>query len=249
MNLLSRLAERALGKGQLVRPVTPPVFAWKETGEAARRAAPPLQPADQLEPLPPEPRAVRRSEPISGRSAMGDAPAPDVDPAAPPPPRKTAAEPAKSYIPAPAARTRAQHIEPALPADDDRDTTHDSPPRPAITRAVQRAEPIAELPPEPVALPTRRPPLAMPAEAVVASPRSRAPQESTTTLTTVPTARPQIRISEPSPPLENTVEISIGRIEVRGIAPEAPMAPPVPPETRSALSLSEYLNQRDRGVR
>jgi len=46
-----------------------------------------------------------------------------------------------------------------------------------------------------------------------------------------------------------TVRVSIGRIEVRAVFPEQPQRQPPPLPRNPALSLSEYLKQRDGGMR
>jgi hypothetical protein len=45
------------------------------------------------------------------------------------------------------------------------------------------------------------------------------------------------------------VEVSIGRIEVRAIFPEPQQLAPVRRASDSALSLADYLKERDRGGR
>jgi hypothetical protein len=49
---------------------------------------------------------------------------------------------------------------------------------------------------------------------------------------------------------EQTIRISIGRVEVRAPTPPAPPAPPTPARlARPSLSLDDYLRQRDEGGR
>jgi hypothetical protein len=52
-----------------------------------------------------------------------------------------------------------------------------------------------------------------------------------------------------SEPEDSTVEVSIGRVEVRAIFPEARPAPVLRPPAQAALSLADYLKERDRGAR
>lgn len=47
----------------------------------------------------------------------------------------------------------------------------------------------------------------------------------------------------------STVEVNIGRIEVRAVFPEQQSAAPVRRASDSALSLADYLKERDRGTR
>ena len=50
------------------------------------------------------------------------------------------------------------------------------------------------------------------------------------------------RHSQPEPP---TIQVTIGRIEVRATPPPQPLAPPpAPPRARPALSLDDYLAKR-----
>jgi hypothetical protein len=61
-------------------------------------------------------------------------------------------------------------------------------------------------------------------------------------------SRQSSRAEESETP-EPVVRVSIGRIEVRAVFPEQPQRQPAPLPRSSALSLSEYLKQRDRGMR
>jgi hypothetical protein len=61
-------------------------------------------------------------------------------------------------------------------------------------------------------------------------------------------SRQSSRAEESETP-EPIVRVSIGRIEVRAVFPEQPQRQPAPLPRSSALSLSEYLKQRDGGMR
>jgi hypothetical protein len=50
-------------------------------------------------------------------------------------------------------------------------------------------------------------------------------------------------------PETSTVEVSIGRVEVRAVFPEAQPAPVIRRAASSTLSLADYLKERDRGSR
>jgi hypothetical protein len=60
--------------------------------------------------------------------------------------------------------------------------------------------------------------------------------------------RQSSRVEEPETP-EPIVRVSIGRVEVRAVFPEQPQLQRAPLPRSSSLSLSEYLKQRDGGMR
>jgi hypothetical protein len=50
-------------------------------------------------------------------------------------------------------------------------------------------------------------------------------------------------------PSQPSIQVSIGRVEVRAVFPEAPARRPPAPRSRPTVSLDDYLNQRNRGRR
>ena len=254
MNLLSRLAQRTLEAGPTVRPVTPPVFAWKEIATAHSRAPSPLPTFEEETaglPAPPARRHVghsaRMEEPGGVRIAPGLL-AERHEIAATPPLHERTIEAEGPESSAPARTTITRKVEAETRADFAPQTVHSAVSRPATIRAPQPLEPLAELRPGHVAVPVGHPEPATLRESaaktgVVASP------PSVTAITSVPAARAPTALRNERTSSETVVQISIGRVEVRGIVPETPMAPIVSRETSSALSLAEYLKQRDGGAR
>ena len=253
MNLLSRLAQRTLEAGPSVRPVTPPVFAWKEIALAPRRAPSPLAFEEETASVPASsvPRHVRHSAPVQGAGGVSVAPVPIAErheTTSAPPLYERAVEAGNPEPSAPARRTITRKTEAEVPADFAPGPTSPAL-RPATTRAPQALEPLAELQAGHVAAPIRHPEPATPREHAVVEARVVAPPQYVTAIASVPAARAQTTLRNERTSNETVVQISIGRVEVRGIVPETPIAPIVPRGTSAALSLGEYLKQRDGGAR
>jgi hypothetical protein len=238
-DFLSRLVERSAGTAPVARPVVAPLFG---PGPAITADPAPEGP-DHVGVLPQDPASVAVPIPRELTSIPRDAAA--VDPAA----LRRIRGPARPATPtsqeaAPGALRPAAAPPPEPPhaavLDEDRR---------------QRGEgvPVAA-PPSP---PGARNLTAVPRRSAASQDSSR--EEARNPAVTTPLLRPrkedaprwaeaaQLRGAgdESSPPI---VRISIGRIEVRAVAPPGPAAPrPMPAGKRTGLSLEEYLKPRGRG--
>ena len=56
-------------------------------------------------------------------------------------------------------------------------------------------------------------------------------------------------VASASSPPRPAIQVTIGRVEVRAVFPEAPVRRPSPNPSQSTVSLDDYLNQRHRGKR
>jgi hypothetical protein len=110
---------------------------------------------------------------------------------------------------------------------------HDERDAPVLPRRMEPIEPQPQ-PPLPIRQVAGEGPVAFPKTLPAEPAARRSPQ----------TARRQEEAATPS-----TVQVTIGRIEVRAVFPDAPPPPRAPRVTDSALSLADYLKERDRGTR
>jgi len=246
-DFLTRLAQRTLGLVPVVEPLIAPMFA-------------------QGLPMPPEHELVSPPGPLVEKD-IGVQPEAPKRPAAPvnerPLPRAT---PAAPRIEAPETPEMGSSTEIVPPPPPSREITakHEAPERPLrVTREVSPSE-VAELPhPEehppvkPVSAPQPRrgewlpPEPIVRLERVVVPPRVRhrvAPPPVERPLPTPPVLvrRPGVPEAAAPPP---EIRVTIGRVEVRSVTAPAPSPPPSPARRSSALSLEEYLRQRNEGKR
>jgi hypothetical protein len=267
-DLLARLAERTLGVTEVARPLTPPVFAPAtplavETSAASPPAIPPAHtPRPRREELPPlvpktehlpdmegSPFAPGRKAPESKKTDE------DADPTAKTQPlrnrveqlfrpalRHDVREPDDSPLEEPAAE------QPRGAATEPRSPIVPSPSRPPIiaTSATERHARNVNLEGRDhegargdtatsIDASNRRQPAP---PAIPASPHPSAR----------PAARETNRVRSHEQP-DATVQVNIGRVEVRAIFPPPPAPPPVRRAAKPALSLADYFKERDRGAR
>jgi hypothetical protein len=252
-DLLTRLAERALGIAPALRPVVPSLFA----PENGAPADPGVEEQAVVRP-PHNPPSVGSDEPdtvATAKSGEPSQPHRETDRGTAPPsmPLEERRVDVSSKAPNQAARTRLADIDALAPAGDTGRSVVLQPaaapdrlaqPRPAeLTspntsplNAVRFVESIAAADREFPETPTDPAPahVSSPLAAPVARPFQPAPYQI-----------PELPSASPSP----AIRITIGRVEVRAIMPASPAPasrPPAPPPT---LSLADYLKQRNGGSR
>jgi len=262
-DFFSRLAERALGVAAVARPWTPPAFA--PTPQAAVDAFTPA-PSSAIPPAPeprPEPEAAPRV--LKTEQATDTKDLPFAPRGKTPELRKTGEE----VYPATKKQALRSRIGPASPPVSPQDLEPDSRPleKPA---AGQRIGAATESRSPTVASPSRRPSAETsardpPARSI--NPGGRDDEAAATSVdaplwmqpatpallfaprTSAQTATPErerVRSYEQS---DSAVQVNIGRIEVRAVFPEPLTSSPVRRAADSALSLADYLKERDRGAR
>jgi len=265
-DFFSRLAERTLGVVAVAKPVIAPLFApgpqlvaesvalAPQASEAASRRHPVPTPAAVVQPLKP-PFGTTPRQPVRHRVAelkpptgttprRPEASEPSVPPIAEPSqPLGPAATPERRI---PAVPVPPRKVESEVPyAEARREPNPRSPLAPAPYVQPTVAAQFRELP-APVAPHPEEPIDAQPALAVR---RHVALPEMAPLIDRRPPDAPRSTVREDRTPAAPTVRISIGRIEVRAVYPEPPPQPLAGPEPRSALSLADYLKQRDGGMR
>ncbi len=237
-DFLSRLVERSAGTAPVARPVVAPLFAPGPAmaADAAPEGSEPIgvlaeSPAPVTMPTRRAPTSIPREAAAMGSGAL----LPVGAPARPASPTPEATAPG-ALRPAAAAPPEAR---PPAVLDEDR--------RPRV-----EGLPVAAPPPPPsggsrAAVPPRPP-----------APQDRQRGEALIPAVTTPLLRPRQenppRWGEPlrprgpgGEPPAPIVRISIGRIEVRAVAPPGPAAPrPTPARKNTGLSLEEYLRPRGR---
>jgi hypothetical protein len=264
------LAERSLGHAEAVRPrltgrfepppgVQRPVEETLEV-EAARPAAAQPEPAPRREPATPARAQVPATAPAEESAARPQPPSAEGGPH-PALPAEQYGERVEPVVrPAPVAPVAEPGPRPALRHEDDR--LLEAKPRPAATQApAVRTEPPDTRPAaEPVAPASQREPVSEPPQAArsaaiqpVIRPVERAapatPERTERPAGEQAPAAPGPRVDQPAagtPPSIPSVQVSIGRVEVRAV-----FAPPAPPPARGrpapVMSLDEYLKSRDGG--
>jgi hypothetical protein len=240
-DFLSRLVERSAGMAPIVRPAVAPLFA---PGPAmAAEPAPlglepvgvvPQGPAPGTAPIPSAPTPVLREAPTTDFSRPDRFPARTLPVVPPATPRETAHGALRPTAAAPPETPRRGAVHEHRPPPPE-----EFPVRVALTPSGAQG---------PSAIPRRSPawedgPRVDTAIRSVASPVLRPRDE-----------RPPRRAEDLRPPgspeasAAPIVRISIGRIEVRAVAPSGPAAPrPAPPRKSTGVSLEEYLKPRSRG--
>lgn len=240
-DFLSRLVERSAGTAPVARPVVAPLFA---PGPAvAADPAPegpepvgvvPQDPAPVTPPIPRAPASVLREAPALEFTGPGRVPAPALLAAAPATPEEAAPGTLKPAAAVPPKAPRPGAVHEDLPARLE-ELPVSAPPTPSGARglsAVPRQLPAWEE--------SRREDAEIRA---VAMPLLR-PREKTAPRW-AEGLQPRGSEEAPRAPI---VRISIGRIEVRAVAPPGPAAQiPAPARKSTGLSLEEYLKPRSRG--
>ncbi len=264
-DLLSRLAERTLGVAGVARPLTPPVFApAPQVAVGAFTPAPssviPL--AHEPRPEPEAPQHVPEAPPRLPKTEQ----APDTKdlPFAPwgktPEPRRTGED---AYPTTKNQQLRSRAGQASLPVSSQDSREPDSGPleNPA---AEQRIGAASESRSPMMASPSRRPSVETSATDPHAQSMNHGGRDdedtplwrrpATPALLPTPRAsaqtatyeRERVRSHEQS---GSAVQVNIGRIEVRAVFPEPLTSSPVRRAADSALSLADYLKERDRGAR
>jgi len=264
MTFLRRLAERSLGAGpEPVQPRLPLVFEGPvedvplelerheevEARPAERREPPrPVSPAPEVEAAPPEPPRAEPAAPSPPPPAPVVRPAAEAPPAEPPPIVPPArVEPSTPPAPPP----RAPVVPPAAEAPPAPPTPPAPPPSAAPAEPATAATPRAPAPPP-------APPTPAPVVARVVGDEPRASREEVRPprrdgAAVEPVIGAQVQLGAPPAPIAvprapgpPSVEVSIGRVEVRAVfAP--PEAEPAPPPAAPTVSLDDYLRARDGG--
>jgi hypothetical protein len=271
-DLLSRLAERALGVAAVARPLTPPVFApTPQVAVGALTPAPSsaIPPAHELRPEPEAPPHLSEAPPhVPKREQAPDA---KVLPLGPWGKTPALRRPVEDAYPA----TQNQQLpsragEPSLPISPPDSRELDSGP---LEKPVSQQRSGAD------ATVSRSPMVASPSrETSAADPHARSMNpggcddedargkaatsvdaavwrrpatpallsESWPSARTAMQERELVRSHEQS---DSMVQVNIGRIEVRAVFPQPPTSSPVRRAADSALSLADYLRERDRGAR
>jgi hypothetical protein len=243
-HLFHRLADRTLRQSRTVRPVTPPLFAAVSAESESTPSAPPRPPQWSDTAL------------LSRRKTQQ--PRADDNPTEP---GVTLAAPDPSTL---TPTTRNNVVSPPTPPTPEQLTT--APDAAATDAPTSVARPI--VPPPVTVEPTMTPaPMSEPVGPVLAA-RTQTPANTTVSTNTVeppqapsrltltpPVTRaapvlnttPRIQRVERTPPPAPTIEVTIGRIEVRTQAPSPPRRPR--PQRQPALSLEAYAAERKAGRR
>jgi hypothetical protein len=233
---LTRLAARALGRAEVVQPRLPSLFeaaASPALDEHVIREAPPRD-SGTIRPAPPWSPGRPVAEPASpGDLSASPGGRPDMPSRVRPAPPADDAEPSSDAAPPPgtaamfardrdAARARDAYDGAGL--EDGRAERRDARPSPA------------DVPPDlaqPVAPPRHR------ADATRSEARDAAPARG---------LRPAVAVERPARENAPSVRVTIGRVEVRAVAPPPPRPAPARPRA-PRLSLEEYVRLRDEGRR
>lgn len=269
-DLFARLAERALGVAAVARPATQPVFA--PTRPVAVEA---LTPAPWAIPhgrdRRPEPEAAVRI-PGAERVVADRAPAANDSPLQViPVPAETRVAIERSEPPTAIPARVVERIEAEIPFEakgqESREREQRTVEQPTMEQPTGAA---AESRSETVAWPFRRPvepigtsgtevrrasqnagrPAAPDARVRAGVPQPAAPPFPPAAAAAAQTARTQDKETVQNyGQADSRVEVRIGRIEVRAVFPEPPPLSPVGRTEDSALSLADYLKERDSGVR
>lgn len=238
-DLFGRLVDRTRGRGRLVRPAWTPAFAPAAGAGAVGE--------DGL-------GALERSTVVATTAAEPDGPS---------------GERRRPSAPATAAPQRREERRPQL-------SPLESPPRPPVTPVDPGPSPTPGPAPRPRAVSEPAPPRAAAASGAVetaassgrhrAAARPRSPVSSrpspppreSLALRPAPLADRQVRPSQgladaaatPPAPRPPAIQVTIGRIEVRGVAPAVPPLPRAPrPKRQPLLSLEAYSAERQEGRR
>ena len=240
-HLFHRLADRALRQSRTVRPVTPPLFA---AVSAESESTPPAPPQSSDTTLLPHRKTQQPKR-------DDNAPAPRVTLATPDPSTLTPTTRTNVVLP-PAPPTPEWLVAAPDGAATDEPTSVARPivpppvtVEPKMTPATM-SEPVSPVPAERTQSPpnttvcanTVEPPQA-PSRPTHAQPVTRAAPIINTT--------PRTQHVERTPPPAATIEVTIGRIEVRTQAPSPPRQPR--PQRQPALSLDAYAAERKTGRR
>jgi hypothetical protein len=247
-DLLTRLAQRALGVAPLVRPRVEGLFApaGPEPDPAERHSiaddAAPLVQSREPEAAQPEPGPPRlqqkpevRDHRPEAHAANASSPAADADP-----------RPVRAPVASAAAESRSPGAQTAPPARQDRAL---EPPGPAAARRGQSTEYEARTGEERRGdrlTPRRSPSVPRPAPAPPHGRPEARDLQSETWKSEIRDRRPEIgmrRAAEVRP----VIHVTIGRVEVRAVQPQPAPLRPAPPGPK--LTLEEYLRQRDKGER
>jgi len=234
-HLFHRLADRTLRQSRTVQPVTPPLFAAVSAESESTPSAPPRPPQWSDTALLPRRKTQQ--------------PWADDNPTAP---GATLAAPDPSTL---TPTTRNNVVSPPTP--ERLTAAHDVA---ATDEPTSVARPI--VPPPETVEPTMTPaPMSEPARPVPAA-RTQTPANTTVTTNTVEPPQAPSRLTraapvvnttprtqrvERTPPPAPTIEVTIGRIEVRTQAPSPPRRPR--PQRQPALSLEAYAAERKAGRR
>jgi hypothetical protein len=260
----TRIVERARGASAAVRPVLPSRF---EAGLSARAAAEPL-----LETEVEAPARAPRERPPALAPAAREPPTPPPDPQQLSAPERRAHEPRElvndisrtvkeeihdvervreTLIEERAPRTpelrAVREIEmPARAPPPQRLSRDEHRPSPRLPTAPAelRVERVEHSAPPTLFTPPEQRPMLSPARVVpIEAPRPREKRSESRAIAPPIAARPAQRPAvEPEPPV---IHVSIGRIEVRAVAPAAPTPQRPRPPLEPRLSLDEYLRRRD----
>ncbi|HEY3268732.1 MAG TPA: hypothetical protein VGM37_17585 [Armatimonadota bacterium] len=242
-DVLTRLAERSVGRPPAVQPVLPSLFEpapdegfvqgieeMETLGPVSRRADDPnLKPAPSWpEPVPapssPVVAAARENAPVG----LGEGP-------------RAAAEPVRRSVESPAATGP---IPPPVRPE--------APTVAPLSRAVERPVPVpAAAPDSPSRKDAPAPDPIRPSRAsapALTAPAAPSPRGALAVTPHRPDLTPRVEI--PAPSSSPAVRVTIGRVEVRAVLPPAPPAPPAAPASvDTRLSLDEYLKTRGEGQR
>jgi hypothetical protein len=227
---LGRLAARALGVGEVAQP-------RRSLFEPRRGAPEPFASVELEDAAPPRSEASTRPREAT-RLPQPEAPvAPEPAGRPPLPPTLRAPEGTVPGAPvperAPAAAARRAQEEAVSPTVRRRTPARESVARPA--------RPTPE--PAPARRPTVRDALAPRAQAPPPARRA-APAVVAPTLAVRPPPPPlNVQVREPAP----TVRVTIGRVDVRAVAPEPPARPKRKPKPAPRVSLDEYLGRARSG--
>ena len=259
-NLLARLAERTLGLAPVAKPAIAPLFAPAAPATIGG-PAPGLRPAAPREPAE-RPETVQ--EATRGPSRRRE----DAPPAMAPPAEKRVTEDAGEQ----------RRAEPRIAAENARAVIF-VPGTRGESRSLERPIDEKRLPPPVTPVEAQVIEAAAPVEPRVRAQARRETENFQSVPPAEPATRitPEERRKEPArtalPPLlwapkktelepagrraqqedrglqDSAIEVNIGRIELRAVFPPPPPAAPVRQRPDPALSLADYLKQRDRGER
>jgi hypothetical protein len=241
-DFFSRLAERALGLAVVARPVIAPVFAPPPQLAIESVADTPARAVHQQPPSPPHHAPAPAVETLRQTRGANE-PAPRASS-----PLRADAVTAASEHRTPRQAVLVQRVEPETRSSDRQQQPASPIPRPEEPRVQTPA--VTEPTIAQADVPTR-------VESIQQRPEAAEPVPAISRHITLPFFPPIERpVSEPRPRVNrepyqtdpSTIRVSIGRIEVRAVFPEPPPSG-ARPATDSALSLGEYLRQRDGGKR
>jgi hypothetical protein len=246
-----RLAERTLGVAAVAKPAIAPMFApgphfatipietVPQRSETAAGGEPSAPPPAALETWKPTPEAPRPRRVVNERHAS-----------AIPEPAESGIVIARSEPAVTRGVTPVDNVVPERGHTERRPEAHEpslQPLRPRMPTTAEAETPVAELKGRAAVAPAKKEPVEFKASPP-ARPHFTLPAVGRQEERWAPHRR-RTFIPEERGGAAPTVRVSIGRIEVRAVFPETLAQPVQSPARNNSLSLSEYLAQRDRGVR